>query len=275
MNLSSKDRPVFVVGDVHGQYAKVVKLLREAGLVGPRLEWSGADAALWFMGDFFDRGANGLASLDLVMRLQAEAAPAGGQVESLIGNHEILILAAWLFPREMTVVGRTFLDDWLINGGQKHDLAGLTMRHMDWIINRPAMAHVAGRLFMHADSLLYADCGSSVAEVNACFKTVLQSRSTLAYDRFLGRFGERLAFMDKNTGDDAAGAVLAERFLRHYGGSAIVHGHTPIGPITGKHNRDVHEPLIYAKGLCVNVDGGMYRGGPGFVYRLPEQGSAA
>ncbi len=29
-------------------------------------------------------------------------------------------------------------------------------------------------------------------------------------------------------------------------------------------------PFIYANGLCVNVDGGMYLGGPGFVYRLPE-----
>jgi len=26
---------------------------------------------------------------------------------------------------------------------------------------------------------------------------------------------------------------------------------------------------VYAGGLCVNVDSGMYLGGPGFVYRLP------
>jgi len=35
----------------------------------------------------------------------------------------------------------------------------------------------------------------------------------------------------------------------------------------GRPDDQVTEPLVYAGGLCVNVDGGMYRGGPGFVYR--------
>jgi len=28
--------------------------------------------------------------------------------------------------------------------------------------------------------------------------------------------------------------------------------------------------LIYAGGLCINLDGGMYLDGPGFVYQLPQ-----
>ena len=38
---------------------------------------------------------------------------------------------------------------------------------------------------------------------------------------------------------------------------------------TGQPPEDVREPLVYSRGRCVNVDGGMYLGGPGFVYQLP------
>jgi hypothetical protein len=45
----------------------------------------------------------------------------------------------------------------------------------------------------------------------------------------------------------------------------LIHGHTPINKITGE---PATEALVYAGGLCVNVDGGLYRGGEGFVYQL-------
>ena len=43
----------------------------------------------------------------------------------------------------------------------------------------------------------------------------------------------------------------------------------PIGPF-GKNStaEDVTEAWTYAGGRCVNVDGGIYLGGPGFVHQL-------
>lgn len=38
--------------------------------------------------------------------------------------------------------------------------------------------------------------------------------------------------------------------------------------MTHKAPRSVTEPLIYAGGLCVNVDGGMCRRGPCFLLQL-------
>jgi hypothetical protein len=89
-----------VIGDIHGQYTKLVSLLRNAELVDDTLSWKGGTTNLWFMGDFFDRGPDGIAVIDLVMRLQQEAQGAGGQVESLLGNHEVLILAAQRFGEQ-------------------------------------------------------------------------------------------------------------------------------------------------------------------------------
>ena len=71
----------YVIGDIHGQFASFCRLLQGAGLVDGTLAWAGGDAALLLMGDFFDRGPHGLAAVDLTMRLQAEAAEAGGKVD--------------------------------------------------------------------------------------------------------------------------------------------------------------------------------------------------
>ena len=65
--------PVYIIGDIHGQYQQLLGLLRGAGLVDERLDWAGGAALLWFIGDFFDRGPCGVAAVDLVMRLQAQA----------------------------------------------------------------------------------------------------------------------------------------------------------------------------------------------------------
>ena len=47
--------PVYIIGDIHGQYEQLVGLLRGVGLVDERLNWAGGAALVWFIGDFFDR----------------------------------------------------------------------------------------------------------------------------------------------------------------------------------------------------------------------------
>src|SRR5260370_32987021 len=88
-------RSIYIIGDVHGQLKKLVKLLQDAHLIDAEYVWKAGTATLWFMGDFVDRGPDSIAVLDLVMRLQREAAASGGTVASLLGNHEMLLLAAY------------------------------------------------------------------------------------------------------------------------------------------------------------------------------------
>src|SRR4051812_2017211 len=113
----------YIVGDVHGEYDKLVRLLKDARLVDDALNWSGRQAVLVFLGDFFDRGPDGVAVVDLVMRLQTEAREAGGRVDALLGNHEPLILSALWMPDELTDGPEgTFYGDWKFNGGIDSDL---------------------------------------------------------------------------------------------------------------------------------------------------------
>ena len=258
---------VYVIGDIHGQFKKLVRLLREAGLVDDALAWAGGEAALWFLGDFFDRGSDGVAVVDLVMRLQAEAAAAGGQVGALLGNHEVLTLAAHRFgERETIMLDGSFLSVWRRNGGRAKDLIRLTQRHITWMTNLPAMALAYDRLFVHADATFYTNYGHSIAMVNWACKAVLQSAEVRAWERLLYDFCEREAF----DGQRVDGAGCAAQFLHIFGGRQLIHGHTPIAYITQIPPKRVTDPLVYAGGLCINLDGGMYLGGPGFVYQLPQ-----
>jgi hypothetical protein len=84
---------VVVVGDVHGAYEPLVEALQGAGLVGPDLHWTGGTSHLVSLGDLLDRGAEARRVLDLVMRLESEAATAGGRVHVLLGNHELMNLS--------------------------------------------------------------------------------------------------------------------------------------------------------------------------------------
>ena len=255
--------PLYIMGDIHGQYEKLTGLLRDAGLVDDELSWMGGAARLWFIGDFFDRGPGAIETVDMVMRLQAEAADAGGQVEALLGNHEPLILAAKRFGETRTARSGTFLWSWRRNGGDDNDLARLTSKHIEWLSSLPAMALVDEYLLIHADSAFYTSYGATIDQVNRAMRTLQHTDDPPAWDHLLDQFSGRKEFLD----DDPDGPLRAAQMLLDFGGQQIIHGHTPISSLRRCLPEEVLGPMIYANGVCVNVDGGMYLDGPGFLYR--------
>lgn len=254
-----------VTGDVHGQREPLRNLLREAELVDREGAWTGADATLWIAGDLIDNGPDGVGAIDLVMRLQREAARAGGRVDSLLGNHDVLFLAACRFGETTsTGEGGTFLAEWENSGGEPRDLERLTGEQAAWLAARPAMALEGDTLLIHADAMLYTHYGRSVDEVNRTLADLLHGDDSARWNQLLARFGEHHHFLDAEHGAGRAAAML-----ERYAGERIVHGHSPICSILDVPAETVREPLVYADGRCIDVDGGMYLGGPGFVYRLP------
>jgi hypothetical protein len=252
----------FIVGDVHGHYEKLITLLQYKGLIDDHRVWSGGNATLAFVGDLVDRGPDGIGVIEFVMRLQDEAQRRGGRVMVTMGNHDFMILAAYRFANTLSMgAGGSFIEDWKVNGGNSDDLKRLTKRHAQWLLSLPAMVALGDTLLVHADAAFYMNYGLSIEEVNASFKRILKEGDAGVWDKLLGAFAEHKAFYNMDM-------EHVRQYLRLYGVKRLVHGHTPIYSITGTKPHNVITPLIYAEGLCVNVDGCFYAGGNGFVYEL-------
>ncbi|ADH61997.1 MAG: metallophosphoesterase [Deinococcota bacterium] len=255
----------YVIGDIHGCLEGLVRLLQGTGLIGEEREWTGGKTQLWCLGDYTDRGPDGVGVIELLMRLEREAEAAGGAVNALLGNHDVILQQAYYFPERKSGFAQggrhlTFHEMWLRAGGQEHDRARLAPRHIAWLARRPALAQVDGVLLMHSDSDSYLHYGSSVEEINARIKKVLHSDDYRAWDRLEERLAARLAFW--------GGLEKALDFLGRMGAERLLHGHTPIYSLLGCSPEEVTEPLEYAEGLCVNLEHAIWKGGPGFIYRL-------
>ncbi|MGW0409922.1 metallophosphoesterase [Streptomyces collinus] len=271
--------PLYVVGDVHGYLDELMAALREKGLIDTAGQWCAGTARLWFLGDFTDRGPDGIGVIDLVMRLSAEAAAAGGYCKALMGNHELLLLGAKRFgdtPVNSGAGTATFQAAWLLNGGQKTDMDRLQDHHLQWMARLDAVEEVDGYLLVHSDTTAYLDYGDSIEAVNDTVReTLTRNDADEVWDLFR-KFTKRFSFRDEG------GADAVRSLLDMYGGTRVVHGHSPIPYLLGEvgSEDDTEEggdpvvvgPHVYAEGLAIAMDGGVTMAGKLLVQQLPLDG---
>ena len=256
------DRPrLYAVGDVHGDVERLLALLRGVGLVGDDGGWRGGDSALVFTGDLTDRGNSGMEVVRLVMRLQEESK---GAVESLMGNHDALILAR-AYEWRGEGADPDCRDLFIMNGGKEREAAALAEddEAFAWMQVRPLMLKVGDTLFQHADSArYYAALGEGEDEVDDAGWRLAATAA-----------GAWRIFYDMTDGRDwdAEGPFAAARrkanltaHLERFGAARVVHGHTRhIG----------REPVVGFGGRAINLDGTLSEGyrrtpGRGFVADL-------
>ncbi|MFG2789050.1 metallophosphoesterase [Streptomyces sp. NPDC048419] len=267
--------PLYVVGDVHGYLDELLAALREQGLVDAAGQWCAGTSRLWFLGDFTDRGPDGIGVIELVMRLSAEAAAAGGYCKALMGNHELLLLGAKRFgdtPVNSGAGTATFQAAWLLNGGQKTDMDRLQDHHLQWMARLDAMESVDGYLLVHSDTTAYLDYGDSIEAVNDTVReTLTRNDADECWDLFR-KLTKRFSFRDEG------GADAVRSLLDTYGGTRIVHGHSPIPYLLGEVGSEegddsagpvVEGPHVYADGLAIAMDGGVTMAGKLLVQQLP------
>ncbi|MFJ8431720.1 metallophosphoesterase [Kitasatospora sp. NPDC094019] len=264
--------PLYVVGDVHGYLDELRAELRHQGLIDADGHWSAGRSRIWFLGDFTDRGPDGIGVIDLVMQLAAESAAAGGYCRALMGNHELLFLGAARYgdePVQSTAGTASFLAAWRLNGGQQSDLERLEAHHISWLSRLPAMALEDGHLLLHSDTTAYLEYGESIPEVNDAVHDLLADEGVDEWWDCFRRFTKRFAFR----GD--SGPTAVRELLDTYGGTRVVHGHSPIPYLTGAVHADdgmppqIPGPYVYAEDLAVAMDGGVTMDGRLLVSRLP------
>lgn len=99
----SQPRPAFrkppkalVIGDVHGDFDRLVNLLKQAKVMDDGFNWTAhKDTQVVMVGDYIDRGEKSFKVLNLIYSLKRQA---GKQLKLLIGNHEAMFLGAFDWP---------------------------------------------------------------------------------------------------------------------------------------------------------------------------------
>ena len=254
----------FIIGDLHGYHDVYHRLLQDAGLADSRGNWTGGIHELWLIGDLFDRGPSGIDCVELTMALQQQAGQRGGHVNALLGNHEMMILCARKFGDQPTSSGMPVTELWRMWGGNRRDLDRMRSVHADWLARLPAMVKLDDTLLLHADAIFYVELGRTVDEVNQRMTSLLDSDDLASWETMLRAFSEHKAF----SGLGQTGLQRASQLLRYYEARRLVHGHTPINIAKPQPAHRVTSAWHYAGGSCINVDGGIYLGGPGFVHQL-------
>lgn len=258
--MSNTTFPTIVLGDLHGRRDLLVKALLDLGLIDKSLSWIGGARRLVQVGDVVDRGPEPLAALDLLMRLQAEARAAGGEITCLVGNHELLALeaGAGLHRSRMSWAyngcGANYLE-WLGRRGESGDeLAipypeafyaefGPDSVYGRWIRSHKLACRVGDYVAVHAGWT--PEGPDSVEEANRLFAAdPLETRATLG-----------LLWSRNQPEDEIRDAC------QRLGCRGLIAGHTPLMGI-----------LTSAGGRLIQIDIGMYFFGQWAALGLDETG---
>lgn len=207
---------IVAVGDLHGDYPAYHAILRAAGLVDARDRWTGGRTVFVQLGDVVDRGPDSLKIIRHLMRLQRQAARAGGRVVVLVGNHEAMnvtgdlryvhpgefaafadsrsaarrerafeankqAIGAFYRQRQPALTEAELRAAWYRDtplGSLEHQAAWRPEGALGrWAIGNPAVALIDGTLFVHG-GISPAYAGRSIEEMNRQTAAALAERET-------------------------------------------------------------------------------------------------
>jgi hypothetical protein len=259
------DQDIYALGDVHGDYERLVALLQAAGLIQDdparpdRIEWKGGKAVLVCTGDMIDKGDQSVQVLIALRALRASASKSGGQFIPLMGNHEAEFIAsggqskkAAEFIKELRA---REIDPAAVAQGR--DSLGLG----EFLRSLPFAARVNDWFFAHAGNTQ----GKASKKLQQDLEENVDSKGykadvLLAADGLLESRLHPAPWWEKE-GDkpDAAQERLAE-YLRALGARHLVLGHQP-GKVTFADQTTRPSGEIFQKydGLVFLIDVGMSR----------------
>jgi len=141
-NANNEEGPIYAVGDIHGMFDELVKLM---GLIAA--DYDGLckpkNTTLVFLGDYIDRGPQSRRCVDFLMSAKHRIKDV--RHIFLKGNHEQMMLDHYAGDDRLS---------WYDNGGAEAEQSYLrghvTKRHRDWLDRRPLFYTAQGYFFVHA-----------------------------------------------------------------------------------------------------------------------------
>ena len=138
---------VLAVGDVHGMYEKLIKLM-------DKIRFNPEEDLLLFLGDYIDRGPDPARCLQYIYVLQQQYPDV---VVCLMGNHEVMMTSYFMHKHgSYNNLIVDYADSWLDNGGletlqQLDELSAATKEELlQWVMNLPVKYQYQDYFFCHA-----------------------------------------------------------------------------------------------------------------------------
>lgn len=238
---------VVAVGDVHGDFEQLVLVLESAGLIDSQGNWIGRRTHLVQIGDVVDGGPDSRKVMDLLMRLEGQAAAAGGHVHCLIGDHEAMNVYGdlrYVSPAEFAAFRNDNSEatrnasyrakpDMDRNHWERENPPGLAElrqafapsgKYGAWITSHNTIIKIDDTLFVHAGlSPKYE--GWNLERINNEVRRELTHLGDL-HGGMVGDEQGPLRYTGLARGDETRLAPLVDRIERDFGVKRVVMGHT-------------------------------------------------
>lgn len=249
---------VYSMADMHGDLDAAKKAMQGLGLYSPITDsWTGGKSHFVINGDLVDRGPETRALLDFVMRMEKEAEVAGGKVHTLLGNHELLVVAGVLeytHPNDVPAF-REFRKSLLEKPSQGfiNAFRGDT-KYAQWFRSRNTMVRVNNTLFVHAGVEDWA-LRYTIEEINEAVKSWIRyyqgvgpkpPLNTRWVTEGKGPLWTRtFASFDRSFSESNGGAIsvlkseVLDKILAHFSVERIVVGHSIVKSV----KIAIHNPI--------------------------------
>ncbi|HNS17515.1 MAG TPA: ankyrin repeat domain-containing protein [Bacteroidales bacterium] len=253
---------IFVVGDMHGQYDSLVRVLQVSNVIDQDLNWSWGTGHLVFTGDIFDRGDQVTECLWLIYKLERQALSAGGFVHFILGNHELMNLTNDLsYQSAKNNFFSHYFDFSYLQFFTPSTVLG------QWLRSKKTMLRINDILFTHGGIssqmlAMHLELDSVNHMVRRYLNLEYDKRNSEALDLLLfsyGPFWYRGYFKNGHLPPEATQEQI-DRILAYYGVSHMVIGHTDVPFIApmfdGKvfpidipfHHPDYHQQSLLIEG---------------------------
>ena len=257
---SDSGEDIYVVGDVHADERRLLKVLSAAGVIqNDRAGWNAGRSNLVFTGDLIDKGPQALAVLGRVALLRREAQAAGGEVFSLMGNHEAEFLA---YPAQEK--SREFAGQLRADGIAPADVAACRGEAGELLCGEPFGLRIGQWFFSHAGNTQGRSITALSLDLEAGVdKNGFSSRQLIGADSLLeARLGEKgeggRPWVEQGPKHDAR--ALLQSYTAALGVKHIVQGHQHAAIAFADGVRRKKGQMFQRDGMLFLVDTGMSEG---------------
>lgn len=260
---------IFVIGDIHGRYEALLNLLKNNKIIDSDLKWIFGKGQLVLLGDVFDRGSLVTETLWFLYELEIQARNSGGNVNLLLGNHEIMELTG--DDRYLNDKYRFFTQYTRVYYFQLFEKNTLLGR---WLRSQNLIVRINDNLFMHAGiSPQFAAYNYSYQEINSRVQQYLNSDYNIKKgspeDIILGAIGPQWyrGYSNNNTNDNNNNNIpeVTQQFVDSYldsnGLKRMIVGHNDQLTINAAYNGkvifadvEIDESGKSAQGLLISGD---------------------